>query len=337
VAAAINLALQGGGAHGAFTWGVLDRLLEDGRFRIEGISGTSAGAMNAVVLADGYHKGGPDAARERLETFWRRVARESRLNPVQPTPLDLLFGNFNLDQSPSYLWFDLLSRFYSPYDLNPLNLNPLRDFLDEMVDFDAVRACDAIKIFVAAINVHTGKPKVFHGRKLTVDAVMASACLPFLFQAVEIEGVPYWDGGYGGNPVIYPLFYETETPDTLLVQINPVVREETPRTARQILNRVNEITFNAGLLREMRAMNMVNKLTRQGRLEGTHYREVRLHRLDGGAVLEAAGLNASSKLNTTWAFLERLKDHGRAAAAHWLAGDAAKVGIEGIDLAAEIA
>jgi NTE family protein len=333
----VNLALQGGGAHGAFTWGVLDRLLEIGDLAIEGLSGTSAGAMNAVLLTAGWHRGGADGAREHLDRFWTRVAREARVNPIQPTPLDLLFGRFNLDASPSYVLYDVLSRFFSPYDINPLNINPLRDLVAEMVDFEAVRACDALKLYVSATNVHTGKLRVFRAHEMTVDMVMASACLPFLFQAVEIGGEPYWDGGYGGNPALWPFFYETSTDDLLLVQINPVVRRETPRAAREIMSRVNEITFNAALLRELRAIELVGRLKDQGRLEGTHYRKINVHRIDGAGALVELDLNASSKLNTSWAFLTTLKERGRAAADAFVATHLDAVGERStVDLRAEI-
>lgn len=314
-----NLALQGGGAHGAFTWGVLDRLLETDALQITGISGTSAGAMNAVVLADGYQKGGPAGARASLERFWRRMSEEARTSLLQPNPFDILLGRFNLDTSPTYMLFDVVSRFFSPYDINPLNRNPLRDVLCELVDFDAVRKCDAFDLFISATNVHTGKARVFRNGDLSVDAVLASACLPFLFQAVEIDGVPYWDGGYGGNPVLWPFFYAGGSADIVLVQINPIERMETPRSAREILNRVNEITFNAALLREFRAIDFVGHLVDEGRLDGTRYKKMRIHRVDGAGAMAALDLNASSKLNTSWAFLTTLKECGRAAADAWLA------------------
>jgi NTE family protein len=314
-----NLALQGGGAHGAFTWGVLDRLLETGALTITGISGTSAGAMNAVVLADGFKKGGPDGARASLERFWRRMSEEARASLLQPNPFDILLGRFNLDTSPTYVLFDVVSRFFSPYDINPRNHNPLRDVLCELVDFDAVRSCDAFDIFISATNVHTGKARVFRNHELSVDAVLASACLPFLFQAVEIDGVPYWDGGYGGNPVLWPFFYAGGSADIVLVQINPIERAETPKSAREILNRVNEITFNAALLREFRAIDFVGRLVEEGRLDGTRYRKMRIHRVDGAGAMADLDLNASSKLNTSWAFLTTLKECGRTAASSWIA------------------
>jgi NTE family protein len=332
----INLALQGGGAHGAFTWGVLDYLLEHVAFDIEAVSGTSAGAMNAVVLADGYRSGGADGARAHLERFWRRIAQEARFGPVQPSPIDLMFGNFSLDTSPAYLFLDVFSRFFSPYDVNPLNLNPLREVIESMVDFEAVRACKTPLVHVSATNVHTGKPKVFSDGEITADAVMASACLPLLFQAVEIDGIPYWDGGFGGNPVLYP-FFKSRSDDIVLVQINPVERKETPRTARQILNRMNEITFNASLLREFRAIEFVGRLIDEGRLDDTRYKKVRLHRIDGGAALQIADVDASSKLNPSWAFLQHLKEIGQQAAKRWHRRHWSAVGKRStVDLKAEI-
>lgn len=312
----INLALQGGGAHGAFTWGVLDCLLEDGRVEIEGISGTSAGAMNAVALVDGFERDGPDGARAKLEDLWRAVSRAGRGSPIQRSPIDYLTGNWSLDYSPGFVMFDVLSRFASPYDLNPLNLNPLRDLLEAVVDFEDVRVCKRVKLFVAATNVHTGKVKVFKTEDVTADVVMASACLPYIYQAVEIDGVPYWDGGFMGNPVLFPFFTGCQSPDIMLVQINPVERNETPRSAREILNRMNEITFNSSLLRELRAIEFVSRLIEDERLKGSHYRKIFMHRIGGASELEH--LSASSKMNTEWEFLTHLRDIGRETASHWL-------------------
>lgn len=329
----INLALQGGGAHGAFTWGVLDWLLEDDRIDIDGISGTSAGAMNAVALASGYHAGGSEGAREALERFWRRVSEHAFLSPIKRSPLDVALGQWSLDFSPSYLAFDLISRFASPYEFNPLNVNPLREVVEETVDFDAVRACDGLRLFLAATNVQTGKIRVFSGKEITLDAVMASACLPHMFQAVEIEGVPYWDGGYMGNPPLYPLFYETGTQDTVLIQINPIERAETPRTAREILNRLNEITFNSTLLREMRSIDFVSRLIQEGKLSAEKYMDVRLHRIDGEALKP---LQASSKVNAEWAFLKELHRIGRETAASWVERNFDHIGNRStVDLRAE--
>ncbi|MEE4295739.1 MAG: patatin-like phospholipase family protein [Wenzhouxiangella sp.] len=312
----VNLALQGGGAHGAFTWGVLDRLLEDGSLTFEAISGTSAGAMNAVVLADGWVQGGQDGAREALERFWRAVAKAATASPLQRNPFNRLFGDWSLDNSPGYLFFDVVSRLASPYELNPLNLNPLRDLLEAQVDFERVESCNRIKLFLTATNVHTGRARVFKTDEITADVVLASACLPFLFQAVEIEGVPYWDGGYLGNPALWPFFNACSSEDVLLVQINPLEREETPKTARDILNRLNEITFNASLMKELRAIEFVSRLIDSGQLDSADYKQIRLHRIHDDEAMTQ--LSASSKLNAEWDFLRYLKDLGRQATDRWL-------------------
>ena len=312
----INLALQGGGAHGAFTWGVLDRLLEDGRVTIEGISGTSAGAMNAVVVADGIMRGGREGAREALERFWKAVSDAGRMSPIQRGPLDMLMGNWNLDHSPSYVFFDLLHRLTSPYDINPFNFNPLKSIVEEMVDFELVRACEEMKVLISATNVETGRVKVFNRHELTAEMVMASACLPLLFQAVEIDGVPYWDGGFMGNPVLFPFYGVCESDDIVIVQINPVERKGTPQSAREILDRVNEITFNSSLLRELRAIDFVQRLLDEGKLDPSDYRRLHLHIVE--AHDEIAPVGASSKVNAEWAFLRHLFDIGRRAATDWL-------------------
>ncbi|TYC70072.1 patatin-like phospholipase family protein [Stappia sp. BW2] len=311
----INLALQGGGAHGAFTWGVLDWFLEDRRLKIDAISGTSAGAMNAVVLASGMQEGGEDGARESLEAFWYEVSKQAKYSPIQRSPLDVFLGEWSLDHSPSYLFFDVLTRFASPYEFNPLNANPLRDVVEKTVDFDRVNECEHMKIFVAATNVFTGKIRVFSEKEVTLDAVMASACLPQVFQAVEIDGEPYWDGGYMGNPPLYPLFYGTDTPDVMLIQINPIERRNVPKTAREIVNRLNEITFNSTLLRELRAIDFVTRLVEEGKLSGEEYMKVKMHRISAG---ELKPLQASSKMNAEWAFLTDLKELGRKTAQEWL-------------------
>ena len=322
----INLALQGGGAHGAFTWGVLDCLLEDGRVQIEAISGTSAGAMNAVVVADGLMRGGREQARAALAAFWQSVSEAARGSPIQRSPIDVFMGNWSLDASPSYLFFDLLNRVASPYELNPLNINPLRDLVEGQVDFATVRACDRMKIFISATNVETGRVKVFNRDELTADAVMASACLPFMFQAVEIDGVPYWDGGYVGNPVLFPFYRSCASNDVVIVQINPLFRHGTPRTAREILNRVNEISFNSSLMRDFRAIDFVRRLIEEGKLERSNYKHVLVHLIHGDEHIKPLG--ASSKLNAEWAFLTHLHDIGRATAAAWLDDNFDKLGKE---------
>jgi len=320
----INLALQGGGAHGAFTWGVLDSLLADGRIRIEAISGTSAGAMNAAVVADGLMRGGEEGARRLLHDFWFAVSEKARLSPLQRTPIDVLMGNWSLDSSPGFLLFDMLNRVVSPYDLNPLNVNPLRDLIVEMVDFEAVRSCGDVHLFISATNVETGRVKVFRQDELTADMVMASACLPFMFQAVEIEGVPYWDGGYMGNPVLFPFFRRCVSQDVVIVQINPIERRGVPRSARDILNRMNEITFNSSLLREFRAIEFVTRLIDDGRLDADDYKKVLVHMIH--AEEELKPLNASSKMNAEWAFLEHLFEIGQQAGRDWLDANFSAIG-----------
>lgn len=320
----INIALQGGGSHGAFSWGVLDRLLEDGRLDIKAVSGTSAGAMNAVALADGWVRGGREGARKKLQDLWRAVARKGRFSPVQRSPWDVVWGNWSIENSPGYVWFDTMSRVLSPYAANPLNLNPLRDAVASEIDFDNVRACKDIDLFISATNVETGQLHVFSDGDIDLDTVMASACLPQIFQAVEIKGVPYWDGGYGGNPAIYPFFKANETDDVLLVQINPVIREQTPKTANEIQNRIDEITFNAGLLREFRAIAFVKELIAAGRLPQGEFRDIRMHRIDADEAFK--DLAPSSKINAEWAFLEYLRDLGRTAASDWLEDNFDSVG-----------
>jgi NTE family protein len=316
----INLALQGGGAHGAFTWGVLDHLLEDERLEIEGISGTSAGALNAVMLADGLARGGPKEAQKRLAEFWRGASIDGGLPPLQKTVVDRLFSFMPYEGSPAQAWFDTLSRFFSPYDVNPLNINPLKDLIERFVDFETLRKTNSHPVFVSATNVHTGRLRVFPKDKITADVVMASACLPFLFRAVEIDGVPYWDGGYMGNPAIFPFFRATATEDVLVVQINPIERHMTPTSSQEIMNRINEITFNSSLLAEIRAIDFVRRLIDQKRLprgigKGA-YRRINLHRVALDDVFKK--LTADSKLSSDYDFFELLRNGGRRAARNFL-------------------
>lgn len=312
----INLGLQGGGAHGAYTWGVLDRFLEDDRIEIRAISGTSAGAMNAVVLADGLMNGGADGARAALRGFWRKVSDEALASPLRRNPVSVFLNDWSLDNSPVYLFLEMLSQMTSPYQLNPLNFNPLLDLLKETVNFDNVRSCEKPLLFISATNVETGVLEVFDRDCLTADMVMASACLPYLFQAMEIDGVPYWDGGYAGNPALFPFFDARVSRDVVIVQINPVRRSGVPKTAREIMNRVNEITFNNSLLKEFRAIDFVARLIETGRLEREHYDKYFIHVVSADKALEP--LSASSKMNAEWDFLEHLFDVGRRAAGRWL-------------------
>jgi NTE family protein len=305
----VDFALQGGGAHGAFTWGALDRLLEEPRLRIDGISGTSAGAMNAAVLVDGHAKGGADGARAALENFWRRVSNAALLSPLRRTPLDILLGRWTLDHSPVFLAMDLMARVFSPYDLGPGGTNPLRDVLAESVDF-ARLAQASIKLFITATNVRTGRGRVFRNGEITPDVLLASACLPTLFQAIEIDGEGYWDGGYSGNPTITPLVRECNSKDTVLVQINPVERPGLPRSARDILNRLNEVSFNAVLLKELRMIALLRQVAQPDNSENAKWADMRIHRISSDVMVE---LGYSSKLNAEWEFLCMLRDEGRRA------------------------
>ena len=290
----VDFALQGGGAHGAFTWGVLDRLLEEPWLRIDGISGTSAGAMNAAVLVDGDADNGIDGARAALKNFWQRVSRAALLSPLRRTPMDVLLGRWTLDHSPVFVAMDLMARLFSPYDLSPGGANPLRNILAETVDFDRL-AQASIKLFVTATNVRTGRGRVFRNSEITPDVLLASACLPTLFQAIEIDGESYWDGGYSGNPTITPLVRECRSKDTILVQINPVERPESPRSARDILNRLNEVSFNVAHAEDS---------------ESAKWADMRIHRVSSDMMVE---LGYSSKLNAEWEFLCMLRDEGRRA------------------------
>ena len=313
---AVNIALQGGGAHGAFTWGVLDRLFEDDRIWIEAISGTSAGAMNAVVAAMGMRENGAIGARERLHEFWRAVSKVGIASPIQRTFWAKLQGNWSLADSPSYIYFDILSRLASPYDLNPFDQNPLRDLVEEFVDFSKVHECEDMGVFLSATNVETGKVRVFERDEVNLDTVMASACLPALFKAVEIDGVPYWDGGFMGNPPLFPFFKHCASNDIVIIQINPVYRETLPRSAAEIQNRVNEITFNSSLLHELRAIDFVTRLLDSGKLDPAEYRRMYTHIIH--ARKQMRGLDATSKLNAEWSFLQHLFEVGRDAAQRWL-------------------
>ncbi len=327
----INLALQGGGAHGAFTWGVLDKILEDGRLDIEGISGTSAGAINAVAIADGYSRSGNDGAREALENFWTKLSDLGRFSPIQRSAFSRLSGDWSLDYSPGRVMFDAFTGTFSPYEFNPMNINPLLELIKSEIDFDHVHECQNFELFICATNVRSGKTKVFKNSEINADSVMASCCLPEIYQAVEIDGEAYWDGGYMGNPPLYPLFYETECEDVLLVEVNPITRPEIPITARGIHNRLNEITFNATLLRELRTVEFVSRLLDEGKLSREKYMRVKMHAIEPAQQMQE--LSSSSKLNLELEFLHYLRDLGRTAAQEWLDQNFTKVGkVASLDL-----
>ena len=318
----IDLALQGGGAHGAFTWGVLDRLIEEPWLKIEGISGTSAGAMNAAVMASGLEHGGVDGAKAALEDFWKRVSDASKFSPLQRGPWDLLTGRWTLENSPMYIATEVMSRMFSPYELNPLNAHPLRGILAETVDFEYL-AASPVRLFITATNVRTGTGRVFRNAEITPDVLLASACLPTMFQAVEIDGEHYWDGGYVGNPTITPLVRECESHDTILVQINPIVRDGVPKTARDIMNRLNEVAFNSPLVKELRMIALLKHVANPGSGEGALWAAMRLHRIASDRVTE---VDATSKMITEWQFLWGLRNEGRRVADLFLEEHGASLG-----------
>jgi len=309
----VDLALQGGGSHGAFTWGVLDRLLEETWLKIVAISGTSAGAMNAAVLADGWTAGGAEGAREALEQYWRRVSRAAAFSPLQRSPLDRLMGRWTLDTSPVYVFTDLMSRLFSPYDL-PVDYNPLRKVLAESIDFERL-ARSPIQLFITATRVRTGRGRIFRNAEITADVLLASACLPTMFRAIEIDGEPYWDGGFAGNPTITPLIRESDACDTILVQINPTERPEEPRSAAEILNRLNEISFNSPLMKELRMIALLRQAADPGSGEGARWARMRTHRIKSDMLTK---FGSSSKLNAEWQFVSMLRAEGRLAASEFL-------------------
>ncbi len=332
----INLAFQGGGAHGAVTWGVADRLLEDDRIEIAGISGASAGAVNATALAYGLHKGGAAGGREAMDALWRKVSDAGKVySPVHAIPL-LAMGQSDLVNAFSYRMFESLTRTFSPYQFNPFDINPLRDILDSCIDFESLRQCTATKLFVAATNVRTGKVHVFETKDMNTDVVLASTCLPHLFRAVEIDGEHYWDGGYMGNPVLYPFFYEVEASDIVIVHVNPIEREDLPQTSPEIMNRVNEISFNSSLLRELRAISFVHKLLDDGWLKDEYrdrLRDIRIHSIRSDKALVEYSIE--SKYRTDWPFLTDLKARGREIAEDWLHANFDDVGVQSsVDLRA---
>lgn len=328
----INLALQGGGAHGAFAWGVLDRLLEDERISFEGISACSAGAMNAGALAHGLAEGGREGAKTALADFWRRISRSALLSPLQPSPIDRITNNHSLETSPVFFMLDLMTRVLSPYQFNPTNYNPLRNILEQAVDFDRLSKDGAVQLFLSATNVCTGKVKIFRNEDITLDAVMASACLPYLFQAVEIDGEHYWDGGYMGNPALFPIIYNCESADIVVVHINPLNRCDEPKTAQEILNRINEISFNSSLMREMRAIAFVTDLIDDKQVKSNALKRILIHAIEAEDFMQT--LSVSSKMNADWEFLTHLCDVGRDHADRWIEETFDRLNVESsIDIA----
>jgi NTE family protein len=323
----INLALQGGGAHGAFTWGVLDRLLDEKDLAFEGLSATSAGAMNAAAFAYGLAVDGREGARKALTGYWKRVSDAARLGPLQPNPIDRMLGDHKLAWSPVFSLIGFVTRVLSPYEFNPGNYNPLREVVERSIDFDVLQHPDCpVKLFLSATNVRTGKVKIFAGKEISVGAVMASACLPTMFHAVEIDGEAYWDGGYMGNPALFPLIYNCKSTDIVIVHINPLFRKDVPRAASDILNRINEISFNSSLMREMRAVSFVTELIEQKRIIDGALKRMLIHSISDDEFM--AALTPTSKYNADWDFLIFLRDQGRKCAGDWLAKNFVKLGVE---------
>ena len=311
----INLALQGGGSHGAFTWGVLDRLLEEESIIIDGISGASAGAKNAVVVADGLLDGGVAGARKALHDFWKAVSDMPSIGALEFPSLMQFVG----------AQFDIMSRLFSPYQTNPLNINPLRDMLNAQIDFPRLRQHSPVKLFICATNVKSGRVKVFDNAEISCDVLLASSCLPFLFQAAQVSGEYYWDGGYMGNPPLFPLFEQTDTRDIMIVQINPIERDTVPDTSQEIIDRLNEISFNTPMMLELRGIDFVNRMLASRQLvDAARYRQINIHAIDAENRMRQFG--ASSKSNSDWEFLKQLHQIGRHAADKWLSENLDAIG-----------
>jgi NTE family protein len=327
----VNLALQGGGSHGAFTWGVIDRLLEDERIGFEGITATSAGGVNAVLIADGLAAGGRQGARDLLKVFWKKMSEMTSKSIIAPSFFDQMNPKFGLEHSPGYVMTDMISRFLSPYQLNPLDMNPMRDLLNEVVDFERIRKQSPVSLFLCATTVRTGKVKVFTNKELTANHVLASACLPFVMRAPEIDGEIYWDGGFMGNPAIFPVIYGCKSTDVVMVHLTPTVRDEFPTDSRSILNRMQEISFNSSLMREMRAIAFVTQLIDEGKLSGG--KRMFMHLIEAEDVIRE--LSGSSKMNADWKFLTHLFNIGRERADVWVKDNFDRVGQEStVDIAA---
>lgn len=332
----ISIAMQGGGAHGAFTWGVLDRLLEEKDLVVEGVSGTSAGAMNAVSTAQGIMEGGNDGARKFMDKYWTIMSDRGRTSPFKPGFLDVLLGKFTMHNSPGFLAFDFISKVLSPYQLNPAGTDPLKDLCEELFDFDKLNADKSVKIFMAATHVYTGKIRIFSNvnEELSIETILATACLPTIHNAVMVKGDYYWDGGFSGNPAIYPLIYNCETPDVMIIKLNPTHRPRLPVTASEISDRLNEISNNLSIMREVRAMHFITKLIDNGIVKPGTLKHLHCHLIEDEKVFQDLGW--SSKLNTDMEFLLHLKEAGRVAADKWMAKNWDFIGKKGTaDLAEE--
>ena len=320
----INLALQGGGSHSAFTWGVLDRLLEDEQLTFDGVTATSAGCVNAVLLADGLASGGRAGAKDLMRSFWKKMSDVASWSIVAPSFIDQFNPTFGLEHSPGYLFADMVSRFMSPYQLNPLDINPMRDLLNNAIDFERVRRQQLVKLYLCATTVRTGKIAVFTNKDITADHLIASACMPFRVRAPAINGEHYWEGGFMGNPAIFPVIYGSASSDILLVHLTPTERTELPMSARSILDRMEEISFNAALMREMRVVAFVTQMIDEGKLSDG--KRIFIHSIDAQDITK--NLAASSKMNMDWHFLLHLFELGRRRAETWLAANFDHIGVK---------
>jgi NTE family protein len=320
----VSLALQGAGSHGAFIWGVLDRILEDGRLGFDGITATSAGAINAVVLADGLAEGGREGARTHLRSFWKTMSEAAAKSPIAPSVFDQANPKFGLEHTPAYLWNEMICRMMSPYELNPSDVNPIRDLLNATVDFERVRRQRVVKVFLCATNVRTSKVKVFPRDELTAEHVLASGCMPIKMRAPEIDGEHYWDGGYMGNPAIFPVIYNCDAPDVIMVHLTPFERAENPTTSPAIIARMQEIIYNSSLMREMRAIAFVTKLIDEGKIPDG--KRMYMHLIEAEDVIRE--LSGSSPMNGTWRFLSHLFEIGRERADKWLNAHYGQLGKE---------
>jgi NTE family protein len=322
----IAVALQGGGSHGAYTWGVLDALLENENLYFEGVSGTSAGGMNAAACVQGLSSGGNQKARELLRAYWERIGELGRQGFLHPFPWNKMAKNFTVSDTPAFKFMQYLSNTFSPYQLNPTNMHPLQPVVDEMFDFDLLRKGEECKLFLCATHVATGKLKVFKGQELSKEAVLASACVPSIFQAIEVDGEMYWDGGFIGNPAIYPLIYNCDTPDILTIQIRRVYDPTVPTTVHDIQNRLGEITQNACLTREMRSIAFISKLIDDGIIAPGKLKRLHMHLIRDDAFWGT--IDRTSGFCSDPEFLDYLFKAGRRAGKQWLHENYDHIGIK---------
>lgn len=322
----IAIGLQGGGSHGAFSWGVLDAIFADERIDIIGLSGTSAGGMNAAAALQGFNKNGRQGARDELRRFWKMVHSRSSNLPMPTNSFQSIMGNYSLRGSPMYAWVNMLRDFYSPYETNPLDINPLKNIVHDFFDFDILHKSSKMKIFLCATHVKSGKMHIFKGKELSENALLASSCLPSLFKAVDVNGEYYWDGGYVGNPAIYPLIYNCPTKDIAIVQLTQGYRDKLPTTADAIMDRHREITYNACLVREMRAIHLISSLVEKGMITDKSIKKLNMHVIRNTDLFEE--LDLSSAMNTDWKFLEHLFQAGFESGQQWITDHYDDIGIK---------